>query len=251
MKVLSEVELWAVDLAACRDALLEVERRVPRLSVADRERAASITDAEVRSEWQAAHVALRVIIEHACGDALRGVVLAREDRGKPFIEGAPIAFSLSHAPGLALIGISPTGSIGVDVECERVVRIGADRRARICAAGAGLTTAPLAHDGGDGFLQAWVRLEALAKADGCGIGRILTRLGIVGAGGREPVEPETMQARATFIVAEPPASEVRDLQLGSGRFAAVACRGAGRRGAGETPVRWLSSEVKQLERAMF
>lgn len=251
MKVLSEVELWAVDLAACRDALLDVERRVPRLSAADRERAASITDAEVRDEWQAAHVALRVIIEHACGDALRGVALAREERGKPFIEGAPISFSLSHAPGLALVGISPDGDIGVDVECERVVRIGAERRARICAAGAGLTTAPLARDSGDGFLQAWVRLEAFAKADGCGIGRVLSRLGIVGAGGREPVEAEIMLARAASIVAEAPRTDVRDLQLGRGRFAAVACRGVAAMAACAVPVRWLASDVKQLEQAMF
>lgn len=251
MKVLAGVELWAIDLPACRDALLDIEQRVPRLSAADRERATSITDSHVRDEWLAAHVALRVVIERACGGAWRGAAFAREERGKPFLEGAPISFSLSHAPGVALIGISTSGSIGVDVECERLVRISAERRARICAAGAGLAAGPLAHDGGDGFLQAWVRLEAFAKADGCGIGRILTRLGIVGAGGREPVEAGAMRGRAASMVAEPPGAEVHDLRLGPGRFAAVACRGAARQGACAAAVHWLPADVKQLEQIMI
>jgi 4'-phosphopantetheinyl transferase len=95
-----------------------------------------------------------------------------------------LGFSLSHARGVALIGLTPAGTIGVDVERTREVRIAAERRAAIEAAGAALG-ASLAGDGNTRFLHAWVRLEAYAKADGCGIGRLLTQLSNLGVAAAE------------------------------------------------------------------
>ena len=161
-------------------ALHTLEERTPRLSAADRARAADLSDLTVRAEWVATHIALRLLIERAAGTQWRRATFMRSERGKPHLDGAPLAFSISHAPGLALIGLAPGGSIGVDVERTRRVRVGEARRARIEAAGAALSNEPLPAEGSARFLQAWVRLEAVAKADGCGIGRLLTRLGILG-----------------------------------------------------------------------
>jgi phosphopantetheinyl transferase len=213
-------ELWCVDLLAAAEALHALEARTPRLAPLDEVRAAAFSDAEVREEWRAAHIALRLLIERAAGPQWRRVTFDRERRGKPHLDGAPLAFSLSHAPGVALIGLARRGSIGVDVERARPVRVDAARRARIIEAAAALGEAPLPDDDNARFLQAWVRLEAYAKADGCGIGRLLTQLGILGAAGAEGPGD---RARALRSVLAP--GSFYDLDLGAGIYAAVACFG--------------------------
>ena len=237
-------ELWCVDLRAAGPALHTLEERTPRLSPADRARAADLSDPTVRAEWVATHIALRLLIERAAGAQWRGATFARSERGKPHLDGAPLAFSISHAPGLALIALAPRGGIGVDVERTRRVRVGGTRRARIEEAGAALSDAPLPAEGDPRFLQAWVRLEALAKADGCGIGRLLTRLGILGVSDAT----RAGQARAGDMVAALLAGEtapsVRDLQLGESVYAAVASIGLAGVGA---PV-WLPTQVEGLEK---
>lgn len=239
-----EPELWCVDLAASAPALHAIEASTPRLSEAETHRAAALSDPATREEWLAAHIALRLLIERACGTGWRRIAFAYEERGKPVLDGAPIGFSLSHASGLALIGIAPHGVIGVDVERARTVRIDPARRARIREAGAVLAPAPLpATDDDEAFLQAWVRLEALAKAEGCGIGRLLTRLGILGAGARATIDAAAVKARAEALRAESPVQAVYDLQLGAAVYAAVACSGAA-----QPAVRWLPAAIEALEK---
>ncbi len=244
MSDLPKPELWCIDLIAAAPALLAFEIRTPRLSEDETHRAASLSDRTVRDEWLAAHIALRLLIERACGAEWRRIAYAHDERGKPRLEGAPIAFSLSHASGLALIGIAREGIIGVDIERTRTVRIDPQRRARIRAAAMGLSSAPLPDADDAAFLQAWVRLEALAKAEGCGIGRLLTRLGILGSGARVPVSVDEMAARAAALVAESPAGSVRDLQLGEAIFAALACPGA----PAAPSVNWLSAGLGEREK---
>ena len=99
-------ELWCVDLGAAGPALHTLEERTPRLSPGDRVRASDLTDPIVRAGWLATHIALRLLIECAAGTQWRRAALARSERGKPHLDGAPLAFSISHAPGLALIGLA-------------------------------------------------------------------------------------------------------------------------------------------------
>ena len=198
----------------------------------------------MRAEWLATHIALRLLIERAAGTQWRRAVFTRSERGKPHLDGTPLAFSISHAPGLALIGLAPRGRIGVDIERTRRVRVGEARRARIVEASAALSNAPLPTEGNARFLQAWVRLESLAKADGCGIGRLLTRLGILGVS--EEARAEQAGAGdmvATLLTGGTPPS-VRDLQLGDGVYAAVASIGVAPVGA---PA-WLPTRVESLEK---
>jgi 4'-phosphopantetheinyl transferase len=235
-------ELWCVDLSAAAPALNAIERRIPRLNAEDRARAALFSDARARADWLATHVALRVLIERAVGPAWRGAALTRAARGKPQLAGAPLGFSLSHARGVALIGLTPTGSIGVDVERTREVRIAAERRAAIEAAGAMLGGA-LAGDGSARFLHAWVRLEAHAKADGCGIGRLLTRLGILGVAAADRADASGMPARVDGVLGGA-AEGVRDLQLGDGLYAAAAFIGV----QPVAGVAWLPTDAESLEK---
>jgi 4'-phosphopantetheinyl transferase len=235
-------ELWCVDLTAAAPALNAIEQRIPRLSADDRARATQFSDARVRDDWLATHIALRVLIERAVGPEWRAAAFTRAARGKPQLDGAPIGFSLSHARGVALIGLTPTGSIGVDVERPRDVRIAAGRRAAIEAAGAALG-GPLAGDGSARFLHAWVRLEAYAKADGCGVGRLLTRLGILGVAAAERATASGMLGRMEDV-ARGVAAGVRDLQLGDGIFAAAAFIGV----QPVNDVAWLPTDAEGLEK---
>jgi 4'-phosphopantetheinyl transferase len=215
-----------------------MEQQLPRLSPVERTRASAFSDIVVRDEWLATHIALRLLIERAAGPQWRGTPFARSDRGKPRLQGAPLSFSLSHAPGLALIGISRQGSIGVDIERMRKVRIGAARRQRIVQAAAALAPAPLPANGEAQFLQAWVRLEAYAKAEGCGIGRLLTRLGILGAG---------HAASGSLPGASQPdlqALSALDLQVGDNIYAAAVFAGA----PSTTDVAWLPTSGDGLEK---
>lgn len=210
-------ELWCVDVVAAAPALHALEARTPRLSPADEARAAALTDAGARAEWRAAHIALRLLIERAAGAGWRRVPFVREARGKPRLEGAPVVFSLAHTPGLALIGLARRSGIGVDIERTRTLRIGAARRTHIIAAATALADASLPADEQACLLQAWVRLEACAKADGCGIGRLLTQLGILGTqdGGGSAGE------RAASLRAAHAPAGIRDLDLGPGIHAAA------------------------------
>lgn len=215
-----------MDVRAAARALDEIERARPRLSPDETAQAAAIKDRASAAEWRAAHIALRVLLERAVGDAWRAVPFTRTAHGKPRLERAPVAFSLAHAPGVALIGIAAGGEIGIDLEATRTVHMAAARRAPIEAAAAALSAdEPLPETETARFLQAWVRLEAWAKADGCGIGRLLTRLSILGDHGN--LSCAAAHARAIAVQAEKPRMGLRDLALGEGLFAAVAVQPAG------------------------
>ena len=203
-----------------------------------------MSDGGVAAEWLAAHIALRLLLERRVGARWRGMPLVRGQGARPHLEGAPVAFSLSHVSGLALIGLTLSGDIGVDIERERTVRVGAPRRGLIEAAGAALNAeqALPAVAGDARFLQAWVRLEAFAKAQGYGIGRLLTRLGIVG--GRD-IAAVDLEERVETARAGAQAQAVHDLDLGrEGLFAAVALPPA----VAVPEVHWLPAALDGLEK---
>ena len=120
------------------------------------------------------------------------------------------------------------------------MRVAPERRGRIEAAGAALNPqVPLPDAGEARFLQAWVRLELFAKADGGGIGRLLTRLGIIGGG---DASEDAIVARVSQLRAAAGAA-THDVALGENLFAAVTLPA----GQGAPPVRWLPSDVAGLE----
>lgn len=218
----SEVSVWHVDLAATSSTLLMLEAETPRLSVEETERAARFAEPVVGERWLAAHIALRLALERALGTRARRVAFSLSPRGKPGIvnmgaagASSPLGFSLSHTKGHALIAIGAE-PIGVDIEGDRVVRIEASRRYGIEAAGARLSALPL-PDGAGRFLQAWVRLEAAAKADGSGMASMLTRAGVYGGRRGQGVADDLLPAEL----------QVSDVALGPGLYGAVATeRGA-------------------------
>jgi 4'-phosphopantetheinyl transferase len=219
-----------------------MERREPRLSALDRQSARTFSDPAVATEWLATRAALRLLLERAAGAQWRGAPFVRTKQGRPHLEGAPVAFSVSHVAGLALIGLVSEGTIGVDLERARRVRVSGPRRRRIEEAGGALNADMALPDAEEArFLQAWVRLEAFAKADGCGIGRLLTRLGIIG--GRGPTRDAVLD-RVEQAQAEMRGAATRDLGVGEGLFAAVTLGPA----LAVPEISWLPASIDGLDK---
>lgn len=215
---MAETELWLVDLDKAGAALEAIEAATPRLSPSCNARFAAMADEAARRARRRAHIALRILLERRLGPAVRGVPFVASASGKPSLATGDgsidgVSFSLSHTKGLALIAVGGTGPLGVDLERTRPVRMPDARRAPIEQEAVALAAgAPLADRTRDArFLSAWVRIEAVAKARGTGVGPILERL--------RPDRPAPPPA--------PPADEgppvvAHDVPAGEGLFAAVA-----------------------------
>jgi 4'-phosphopantetheinyl transferase len=212
------MHLLLVDIASTLAYLEAEEQRTPRLSadqVARFDQKAGARGSDDARTWRAAHIALRIALEHVTGPAIRCVAYDIEPGGRPVVKygrsmTAIPQFSLAHAGSTALIVISTSGPVGVDLEVARELNISAERRARIENAARSLAPdAPLPDDLDARFLQCWVRLEAVAKATGLGIGKVLTEAGVVGA------------AKARASPRSTAHGTVADLDVGVGRFAAL------------------------------
>lgn len=238
------IELWLVDLERCAAALEECERDVPRLAADDLDRAGGIRDDHERRRRLAAHTALRVLLERMAGAGVRRQPFLRDPGGKPRLDDRSVAFSLSHTQGLALIGVTRSLSVGVDLEVVRPVKVARRRLDEISAVGAGLGHEPLLDRGTDrAFLQAWARMEAFAKADGRGVARTLADLGLRGKGRHLPLARVEAAARCLAIHA---GLTAYDLELPPRLFGAVAAT----RQAHPTRVRLLPQDRAGLEQLL-
>jgi 4'-phosphopantetheinyl transferase len=227
------LEVWFIDAKTAAPALEAIEKRSPRLVGEVDLRGRAVARTETDRIRRASHIALRLLLEHAVGPAIRGVDLTTGPMGKP---GLPAAisgsFSLSHCAGHALIAISPQETIGADLERARDISVSDVRRRRILAtAGKLQPERPLPQDPEEAFLQAWVRIEAVAKASGAGIGQFLTGHRIIGGQRRAPpsVPYQTV-----------------DLALDQGWFGAL----AGQQLDSAVEVRRLPTQESEIERLL-
>jgi len=207
-------KVWLVDLDRATDALFEGEAITPRLSPGETASLDAITNPDIKRLRRAAYIARRLVLERMFGASTRQRDLPRDRYGRPELPpGFTGSHSLSHVGPFALIAASLAPRIGVDLESPRIVRMPPVRRAIIQSAARTLSPDSLPIDDDAGFLQAWTRLEALAKADGRGIGHLLTMIGAVG--GSSP------DLHAASALAASHALAVHDLPLGPGLTAAI------------------------------
>lgn len=178
----SGVEVVFVDLEAA-GALLEAEETAtPRLAVSDILRAERLSPDPVRQRlWRSTRIATRIVLERAAGPTVRRIDFEIAVAGRPSLGKGLPHFNVSHSGEAALIAVSAATPIGVDIEQLRALAMTDDRRRRIIAAAATLADGPaLDHRCDADVLRAWVRLEAVGKAQGTGIGRLLTEQGVIG-----------------------------------------------------------------------
>lgn len=213
--------VYHVDLEHALEALEAEEFATPRLSSVEMARFQQKTNAigaDDARRWRSAHIALRIVLEQYLGVGLRGLAFEVEPGGRPRLpvrgsDALPLHFSLSHAGSDALFALSPGGAIGVDLEVTRQFSISDERRRRIEMAAEKISpNSPLPITDDARLLQAWVRLEAHAKATGIGIGRTLSQFQVFGA--------QDVAKTAGHV-----AVDVADLAIGSDRYAAIAAAG--------------------------
>ncbi|MFH6782136.1 MULTISPECIES: 4'-phosphopantetheinyl transferase family protein [Methylobacterium] len=105
----------AVAVPAARVARLPEGRL--RLPPDEAARIARYRLAQDRAEREAAHGLLRHLLGLRLGRDPAGLVLARDEDGRPFLPGSPgLDVNLSHGGGWVAVGLSWVGRIGVDVE---------------------------------------------------------------------------------------------------------------------------------------
>lgn len=166
----ADLEVWLVDLATDLDLLLARARDIG---------ASPISGTSGDLAKVAAGIALRLVLARHVGLDRARLPFVIAPGGKPALVGDGPQFSLAHCDGAALVAISRDGPVGVDIEAPRAIRISPDRRLMLEAEALSLDPArPLPDRPPDRrFLQAWVRLEALAKTTGEGVGSLLGRVG--------------------------------------------------------------------------
>jgi 4'-phosphopantetheinyl transferase len=150
-----DLRLWLVDLDAA-----EADEMLPPTEL---QRAARFVRPADARRYLASHTALRRLLgTHA--PWVQGA------NGKPALASPPPHFNLSRRDGVALIGISATHEIGVDVEPLQAMA-DADELAA-------LHFTPREREGllresgaarDRAFLRCWTRKEACMKATGCGL----------------------------------------------------------------------------------
>ncbi len=188
------VDVWLVELEAAEPALESEERRRPRLTQDDLKSISKLGHADLRRQKRLTTIALRAVIAaHTGSDHLACAPFDHLPGGKPVLPGASVSFSVSHAAGRALVGLSSKTKVGVDLEREHKLRMPPARQAALIEAADALPIVyrsdqpqdpqndqPANELASSQVLRAWVRLEALAKFDGIGMGRLLTAAGVFG-----------------------------------------------------------------------
>lgn len=208
-------EIVLVDVSAVAELLDAEECRRPRLSPSDKVRFASMRSGEERArDWRAGRIATRIVLERWVGSAFRCVDFVTETGGRLRLPSTPPFFSVSHSGDALLIAVSAGGVVGVDLEQVRTLSMPDERRDRLRRAsalidGVELFDARMDELSDRAVLESWVRLEAVAKARGSGIGVLLTEAGVVGR------SEERLAAKTIPF-------EARLLDVGSGLVAAVA-----------------------------
>lgn len=128
--------------------------------------------AEHRASYLVQRAIMRCLLSPYVAIDPDAIVFARRPRGKPVIAGgAGVEFNLSHADDVALLAVSHTVTLGIDIE-----RYDADLD---LAALARVVLAPTeAYADRRGFLRIWCRKEACLKATGVGLLDDLTSVSV-------------------------------------------------------------------------
>jgi 4'-phosphopantetheinyl transferase len=168
---IATVDVWYLPLAA--DA--EAERAAFSMLTAGEQRAVErFREADDRAARTRARALLRTVLARVQDCDPRAVAIVETSDGRPVLED-PTAprFSVAHSRALAVVGVSPTHELGVDVEPRRdfAWREVADRffaPAEVAAVES--HPVPL-----DAFFAIWVRKEAYLKGLGSGFTEVSDR----------------------------------------------------------------------------
>ena len=169
----ADVKIYVASLLADQASL---NRMLPVLSRAERERYSGYTNSVVARRFAVGRAILREMIGALQSVPPSSVRLVDGVHGKPALARgstkAPLWFSVAHCDDLLLVALSREGDVGVDVERTRPIdcweRV-ADRTLAPAERAHLLRAVERGEDADRVFLRHWCRVEAELKAIGCGI----------------------------------------------------------------------------------
>ena len=161
----SATQLWWCDIAPVAERLVVFEGLLSR---AEQGRAARFGNRSLRDRYVMGRGTLRTILASVLGCDAELVEIERGHRGRPQLAGTPpFDFNISHTAGVAIVGITRIGRIGVDVErLDRVINVSGIAR-KFMTRDERETIAGLEADNGRRhLLTLWTCKEAMSKATG-------------------------------------------------------------------------------------
>ena len=170
------IDVWAANLDL---SSAEIENYERTLAAAERERAKRFHFTVDRQRFITARGFLRALLGKYLGVDPATITFGYGSRGKPFLAGpllnSRLWFNLAHSADLALVAISRTGPVGVDVEfikpipeVDQLVSHFFSSRESDAFAATPLDERSIA------FFNLWTRKEAWLKAIGEGIAHSLS-----------------------------------------------------------------------------
>jgi len=183
-----EIHVWRIRLAEPPPGGLP-------LSPDELDRAARLRMPEKRALFRAGRTALRVLLGAYLKVRPHELEFSYGAHGKPFLPGNPLAFNFSNSGELALLAVTGTGTVGIDIEYR-------DRNIHIEQVAAHIFTpdeltafhARPQSERHAALLAAWTRKEAYIKALGSGFSLPLKDFSVA-----VPADdaPAVLQLRAT------------------------------------------------------
>lgn len=162
-----EVHVWACDLSEEAD-LCSLESL---LSCEERTRACRFVFKIDRKRYTVAHGSLRRILAGYLNCTPEELRFAQNERGKPILIGNhanELQFNLTHSNDLALLALSPTSEVGVDVELIRPISADVAKRFFSEYEQQRLQQSNIA-EWCESFFTCWTRKEAFLKGVGFGL----------------------------------------------------------------------------------
>lgn len=162
-----ELLLWQLNLDASPEILNALSDVV---SADERERAARFHFEQDRSRFLVGRGALRCILGRYLAEQPADISFVYGLRGKPAIAGIPLHFNMSHSDGMAVIAVTRSHVVGIDLEHVRPMPDleGIAKSHFSSTEQAAIATLP-ADDRLSAFFTCWTRKEAYLKATGDGI----------------------------------------------------------------------------------
>lgn len=164
------VEVWIIDLSVPAPFITQLMDFLP---AEEHRQAERFRNPAAQRSYVLAHAALRRLLAARLNVAPAEIPLRRGPHGKPQLSGAlenRLGFNLTHSGELALVAISTSAEVGVDVERLRPMPDAVRLATRFFtpAESAALAQVP-EPERASAFFRLWTRKEALLKATGIGI----------------------------------------------------------------------------------
>jgi len=167
------VHLWGMELDGSRRCL---ERCTDWLDDVERNRAVRLVREDIRQRYVLAHGGVRAVLSGYLGVKPDEIAFDRSATGKPFLSKklrgrSAITFNLSHAHNRALIAVSKTQEVGVDLEFVRAdIEVASLSKRFFTHSEHAAIMRTAEKRRATKFFRYWVAKEALLKAQGIGLG---------------------------------------------------------------------------------